>query len=138
MLHEAIREVLEDRYPSKEDAIYSDLKGVELICSNGNNNSISNNNKDVTINNNGNSNNEEITIDDNNNGNNKIINNKSLVTSDQDEKVISNKVTTKKKSNFDLFITLRESGYSLKQIYENKLLELSYFTLKNYNCKYKK
>lgn len=139
VLHEAIREVLGDRYniilPSKEDAIYSDLKGLKLICSNSNNDIVSNNNKDVTINESGNGNNEEMTID---NNSNVFIDNKSLVTNDQAEKVTSNKVTDKKKSNFDLFITLRDSGYSLKQIYENNLLELSYGTLKNYNSKYKK
>ncbi|WP_099335502.1 hypothetical protein [Clostridium cadaveris] len=95
------------------------------IYSNSNNDIVSNNNKDVNINNNGNS-------------NNTFIDNKSLVTNDQSEKVTSNNITANAKSNFDLFITLRESGYSLKQIYENKLLELSYGTLKNYNCKYNK
>ncbi len=77
VLHEAIREVLGDRYniilPNKEDVIFSDLKGLKLICSNGNNDSISND--------------EEMTIDDNNNGNNEVIDNKSLATNDQVKKV---------------------------------------------------
>lgn len=130
VLHKAIKERLEDRYniilPSNEDAIYSDLKGLKLICNN-------NNNDDVTSHDN-----NGMTIEDDGNGNKIFINNKSLVTSNQAEKVISNNMITNTKSNFDLFITLRESGYSLKQIYENKLLELSYGTLKNYNCKYNK
>ena len=49
-----------------------------------------------------------------------------LNTRDKLEKVIN------------LFVTLREQCYSLKRIYENKLLELSYGTFKNYNSKYKK
>lgn len=131
VLYEAIEKRLGDRYniilPNKEDVIYSDLKGLKLICGNSNNYYITSH-----------SNNEEITIGDNNNCNNILIKNKSLVTNDQVEKVTSNNIATNNKRNFDLFVSLRESGYSLKQIYENKLLELSYGTLKNYNCKYKK
>ena len=43
-----------------------------------------------------------------------------------------------KKNTFDMFVILREQGYSLKHIYDNNLLPLTYNSLKNYNCKYKK
>lgn len=67
-----------------------------------------------------------------NNGNNDKIELHSPEPEPEEEKVINNI------SNFEAFCNLRKSGYSLKQIYENKLLELSYGTLKNYNCKYNK
>ena len=67
-----------------------------------------------------------------------FIDNKSFLIKNKVENIICNKIITKNKSNFDLFVTLRESAYSLRQIYENKLLEFSYGILKNYSCKYKK
>lgn len=131
LLYEAIREVLGDRYnlilANNEESIYSDLMGLKLICNNSNDNDYMSN-SDI----------EEVTTDDNSNYNNSHIENKSFIVNDQAEKVTSNNITGDRKSNFDLFVTLRASGYSLKQISENKLLELSYGTLKNYNSKFKK
>lgn len=44
----------------------------------------------------------------------------------------------KEKTNFDMFVLLRQQGYTLKQIHQEQLLPLAYNSLKNYNCKYNK
>lgn len=43
-----------------------------------------------------------------------------------------------KKNNFDMFIMLRNQGYSINHIYDNNLLPLALSSLKIYDSKYKK
>ena len=111
-LHRAIKELLSDRYniilPSVEDCIYSDLKGLKVIC----NDNIDNIIKDI----------------------------KSNDTEEAPKETKDNIIEIKdtKKNNFDMFIMLREQGYSINQIYDNNLLPLALSSLKIYDSKYKK
>lgn len=101
---------------NNEECVYSDLKGLKLICNNSN--KITNKNKLVE-------NEEEESAP---------VEEVQLTTNAS----IEDNAAVEKKTNFDLFIMLREKGYTLKQIHQDKLLALTYNSLKNYNCKYNK
>lgn len=111
-LHRAIKELIGDRYniilPSETDCIYSDLKGLKIIC---------NDNIDNII--------QDIKPND---------------TEETPKETKDNIIEIKdtKKNNFDMFIMLREQGYSINQIYDNNLLPLALSSLKIYDSKYKK
>lgn len=111
-LHGAIKELLSDKYniilPSVEDCIYSDLKGLKVIC---------NDNIDNII--------EDIKPNDT-----------EETPKETKDNIIDMKDT--KKNNFDMFIMLREQGYSINHIYDNNLLPLALSSLKIYDSKYKK
>lgn len=111
VLHRALKELIGDRYniilPSETDCIYSDLKGLKIIC----------NNIDNVI--------EDIKP-----------NETEEATKETKDNIIDIKDT--KKSNFDMFVILRNQGYSINQIYDNNLLPLALSSLKIYDSKYKK
>lgn len=110
--YEAFREVLGDKYKlifaNDEECVYSDLMGLKLICSRDKKNIDSETPAEIK---------EDVPFEG-------LQVNSGII-----------ETPTEEKTNFDMFVHLREQGYKLKQIYEGELLPLKYNSLKNYNCK---